>query len=379
MILVTGGAGFIGSHIVDAARSRRPQGAGAGLPAGGGPRRAARLPRSARRSSLRATCAIPRRCARRLTGWTRSATRRRWWASASDFGDVADYVSHNDLGTAVLLRAAARRRFAGASCSPAAWWSTARAATAAPARAGRRLRRATPRISTPAGSSHAARSAAASSSPKAVPEGAPLDPRNVYAATKVHQEHLCHAFARETGVTVTALRYHNVYGPRMPRDTPYAGVAAIFASALAAGARRAFRGRPPAARFRPRARCRPRQRARAHARRGRAGRVQRGQRDAAQRGRDGRGARDAPARAPRGRWWSAGSTGSATSATSSPQPSAPGGPRLHATEDFRAGMAEFVGLRCVPSRCSGDAGPPSRSRRDTATAYAVAAPAKITR
>ncbi len=34
---------------------------------------------------------------------------------------------------------------------------------------------------------------------------------------------------------VTALRYHNVYGPRMPRDTPYAGVASIFRSALAAG------------------------------------------------------------------------------------------------------------------------------------------------
>ena len=32
-----------------------------------------------------------------------------------------------------------------------------------------------------------------------------------------------------------ALRYHNVYGPRMPRDTPYAGVAAIFRSALEAG------------------------------------------------------------------------------------------------------------------------------------------------
>ncbi len=72
--------------------------------------------------------------------------------------------------------------------------------------------------------------------PVAVEESAPLDPRNVYAATKVHQEHLCFAFSRETGVPVTALRYHNVYGPRMPRDTPYAGVAAIFASALAAGA-----------------------------------------------------------------------------------------------------------------------------------------------
>ena len=34
---------------------------------------------------------------------------------------------------------------------------------------------------------------------------------------------------------MTALRYHNVYGPRMPRDTPYAGVASIFRSALAHG------------------------------------------------------------------------------------------------------------------------------------------------
>jgi dTDP-L-rhamnose 4-epimerase len=31
------------------------------------------------------------------------------------------------------------------------------------------------------------------------------------------------------------LRYHNVYGPGMPRNTPYAGVAAIFASALRRG------------------------------------------------------------------------------------------------------------------------------------------------
>jgi dTDP-L-rhamnose 4-epimerase len=71
--------------------------------------------------------------------------------------------------------------------------------------------------------------------PQSIPEDAPLDPRNVYAATKLQQEHLAAAFQRETGVPVTALRYHNVYGPRMPRDTPYAGVASIFASALAAG------------------------------------------------------------------------------------------------------------------------------------------------
>ena len=88
---------------------------------------------------------------------------------------------------------------------------------------------------TPAGSSHAARAAPRSSTPEAIGEDAPTDPRNVYAATKLHQEHLAFAYARETGAPVTALRYHNVYGPRMPRDTPYAGVAAIFAGALAAG------------------------------------------------------------------------------------------------------------------------------------------------
>jgi dTDP-L-rhamnose 4-epimerase len=69
----------------------------------------------------------------------------------------------------------------------------------------------------------------------AVVESDPTDPRNVYAATKLHQEHLCAAFGREHGVAVTALRYHNVYGPRMPRDTPYAGVASIFRSSLERG------------------------------------------------------------------------------------------------------------------------------------------------
>ena len=49
------------------------------------------------------------------------------------------------------------------------------------------------------------------------------------------QEHLAASWARATGATATALRYHNVYGPGLPRDTPYAGVAAIFRSALAAG------------------------------------------------------------------------------------------------------------------------------------------------
>jgi dTDP-L-rhamnose 4-epimerase len=68
-----------------------------------------------------------------------------------------------------------------------------------------------------------------------VPEEAPFDPRNAYAMSKAAQEHLAANWARLTGGTAVALRYHNVYGPRMPRDTPYSGVAAIFRSALENG------------------------------------------------------------------------------------------------------------------------------------------------
>jgi dTDP-L-rhamnose 4-epimerase len=65
-----------------------------------------------------------------------------------------------------------------------------------------------------------------------VEESAPLNPRSVYAASKLDQEQLCAVWARETGASVVALRYHNVYGPRLPVNTPYAGVAAIWTTSL---------------------------------------------------------------------------------------------------------------------------------------------------
>jgi dTDP-L-rhamnose 4-epimerase len=68
-----------------------------------------------------------------------------------------------------------------------------------------------------------------------VDEHARLDPRSSYAASKVAQEHYASAWARQTGGSVVALRYHNVYGPGMPRDTPYGGVAAMFRSAVERG------------------------------------------------------------------------------------------------------------------------------------------------
>jgi dTDP-L-rhamnose 4-epimerase len=71
--------------------------------------------------------------------------------------------------------------------------------------------------------------------PELVPEEAALGPSNVYAGTKVAQEHLAGSWARVTEGQAVALRYHNVYGPGMPRDTPHAGVASFFRSSLAAG------------------------------------------------------------------------------------------------------------------------------------------------
>jgi dTDP-L-rhamnose 4-epimerase len=68
-----------------------------------------------------------------------------------------------------------------------------------------------------------------------VNEDAALRPRSLYAASKTAQEHYALAWSEATGGSVVALRYHNVYGPGMPRDTPYSGVAAIFRSSLEKG------------------------------------------------------------------------------------------------------------------------------------------------
>jgi dTDP-L-rhamnose 4-epimerase len=152
-----------------------------------------------------------------------------------DIGDVRDYVRTNDLGTASLLLAMHRSRFRGrlVLASSMVVYGEGRyrcpvhAVVPAGARTLDRLAEGHFEPPCPACGRDLA--------PEAVPEDAPPAPRNVYAATKLHQEHLCEAFARETGIPFVALRYHNVYGARMPRDTPYAGVASIFRSALARG------------------------------------------------------------------------------------------------------------------------------------------------
>ena len=227
-VLVTGGAGFIGSHVVDA------------LVAGG---------HEARVLDLRAGEATARAGVELVAGDVRDGAtveaaldgvdavchQASMVGLGVDLDDIADYASHNDLGTAVVLRALARRAFRGRVVQASSMVVYGEGRYLCPAHG----------IVRPGSRSVAALQAGDFEPPcpecgarleaAAVAEDAPADPRNVYAATKLHQEHLAGAFARETGVAVTSLRYHNVYGPRMPRDTPYAGVASLFLSALAAG------------------------------------------------------------------------------------------------------------------------------------------------
>ena len=60
----------------------------------------------------------------------------------------------------------------------------------------------------------------------------PLSP---YAATKVAGEQLMHAYAHSFGITTVSLRYFNVFGPRQSASSAYAAVIAAFASALLQG------------------------------------------------------------------------------------------------------------------------------------------------
>ncbi len=67
------------------------------------------------------------------------------------------------------------------------------------------------------------------------PEQAPTGGENVYAITKVDQEQLTLSWSRQTGIPAVALRYSCTYGPRQSLRNPYTGVIAIFATRLLNG------------------------------------------------------------------------------------------------------------------------------------------------
>jgi dTDP-L-rhamnose 4-epimerase len=216
-VLVTGGAGFIGSHVVEALRSHGHEPVVYDVVA-----------------DPSADVRDPAAVARALVGVDAVCHQAAMVGLGDGVADAAEYVSRNDLGTAVLLAAMAEagvRRLVLAGSMVVYGEGRYECRRHGVVRPGPRA----------VADLDAGRFeplcpvCGAELSPGLVGEDAPVDPRNVYATTKLAQEHLAAAWARVTDGRAVSLRYHNVYGPRMPRDTPYAGVASFFRSALARG------------------------------------------------------------------------------------------------------------------------------------------------
>ncbi|MFW0797236.1 NAD-dependent epimerase/dehydratase family protein [Gordonia sp. CPCC 205515] len=228
-VLLTGAAGFIGSQIrellarrgvdVVAVDALIPQAHSSGA-----------APRGIRRIDVRDLDALTDM----LAGIDVVCHQAAMVGMGTDMSDAPLYAGHNDLGTATLLAAMDRtgcRRLVLASSMVVYGHGALRGpggelVTYPPARR---------RADLDAGDYEPHLPDGRPTSWALTTEDAPLTPTSIYAASKVAQENYVRAWSITTGGSAIALRYHNVYGPGMPRDTPYAGVASIFRSRLERG------------------------------------------------------------------------------------------------------------------------------------------------
>jgi dTDP-L-rhamnose 4-epimerase len=147
--------------------------------------------------------------------------------------DIAGYVENNELGTAILLEAISRRpvqRLVVASSMSVYGEGLCRDSTGevvSPAeRSMEQLRR---------GAWEPEDARGEPLVPAATPESKQPSLSSVYALNKYCQERMALVVGRAYGVPTVALRFFNVYGPRQALSNPYTGVLAIFAARLLNG------------------------------------------------------------------------------------------------------------------------------------------------
>ena len=232
-VLLTGAAGFIGSHVMAGLTARGHEVVGADVVLDAAHAADAAVPDRVERVDIRDAEAT----VRLLRDTDVVCHQAAMVGHGVDAADFPAYASHNDLGTAVLLAGMAATgvdRLVLAS-SMVVYGEGRYACREHDVVTPQARRRADldagvfdprcPRCDRSLGW-------------RLVPETARLAPRSGYAASKVAQEHFAQAWCLLQSGRAVALRYHNVYGPGMPADTPYSGVAAIFRSCLR-------RGEPP--------------------------------------------------------------------------------------------------------------------------------------
>lgn len=147
--------------------------------------------------------------------------------------EIAEYTSINNLGTAVLLEALLKKRverlIVASSMSlygEGLYQDSAGRITAAAARTIDQIR---------AGDWEVRDEAGNVLTPLPTPETKPPSLNSVYALNKYDQEQLCLMIGRAYNMPVVALRFFNIFGPYQALSNPYTGVLAIFASRLLNG------------------------------------------------------------------------------------------------------------------------------------------------
>ncbi len=235
-ILITGGAGFVGSHLADALLAAghdvrvfdnlAPQVHGTRIPA--------YLPAEIEliEGDMRDAAGVERAIAGVEVIFHLAAA----VGVGQSMYQIADYMGANTQGTAVLLQALLDRKSkveklivaSSMSIYGEGQYLCALCGDVAPSpRPSEQLRKRQWEALCP--------KCSAELTPVPTTENKPLQCTSVYALSKKDQEEICLLYGRVYGLPVVALRYFNIYGTRQSLSNPYTGVAAIFASRLLNG------------------------------------------------------------------------------------------------------------------------------------------------
>jgi dTDP-L-rhamnose 4-epimerase len=234
-ILVTGGAGFVGSHLVDGLLEQGhevrvldnldPQvhGPDAGRPEHLAPEAELQI------GDVRDRAAV----GRALEGVEAVYHQAAAVGVGQSMYQIEHYVSVNSLGAAVLLEEILGHRDQIQKLVVASSMSIYGEGAYRDPESGTILHPALrPESQLAAREFDFSGSSGAALEPIPTPEEKPLLPTSVYAVTKRDHEELFLAVGAGYGIPTTALRYFNIYGARQSLNNPYTGVIAIFSSRL---------------------------------------------------------------------------------------------------------------------------------------------------